>query len=242
MYTAAAKAHNQTAKRQVLGCFKKQRSHFGQTCPAGFGLQGTSCLPSSTASATDQFLRYFQQDYLGSISVITDQAGTFLGAVAGGVGSVIGGGKFSNGATTAAYGYLFNHLTLERSSINGEKFKLSNPNAMDELVKLNSAIVNLGYADDSFTIRITGGDRYADTNGVIRSATDDSIIKGSALNSRHLTSQGARSIDVSVSGVATADFQRVLATTNLSLLNVTYEDKHLLLDLPASKWFAPRRR
>jgi RHS repeat-associated protein len=29
--------------------------------------------------------------------------------VAGGVGSVIGGGKFANGATTAAYGYLFNH-------------------------------------------------------------------------------------------------------------------------------------
>ena len=29
--------------------------------------------------------------------------------VAGGVGSVIGGGKFENGAVTAAYGYLFNH-------------------------------------------------------------------------------------------------------------------------------------
>lgn len=116
MYTAAAKAHNQTAKRRVRGCFKKQRSHIGQTCPAGFGLQGTSCLPSSTASATAQSLRYFQQDSLGSTSVITDQAGTFLGAVAGGVDSVIGGGKFSNGATTAAYGYLFNGLSQYKGS------------------------------------------------------------------------------------------------------------------------------
>jgi len=137
--------------------------------------------------------------------------------------------------------YLFNKLLHDTSRINNEKFKLSNPNAMDELVKLNSAIVNLGYADDSFTIRVTGGDRYVDANGVIRSATDDSIIMGSASNSNHLISQGARGIDVSVSGVAAADLQRALAITNLSQLNVTYADKHLHLDLPTSKWFAPRR-
>ena len=35
--------------------------------------------------------------------------------VAGGVGSVIAGGKFENGAMTAAYGYLFNQLGNERT-------------------------------------------------------------------------------------------------------------------------------
>jgi hypothetical protein len=35
--------------------------------------------------------------------------------VAGGVGSVIAGGKFENGAKTAAYGYLFNHCMTGRS-------------------------------------------------------------------------------------------------------------------------------
>ena len=35
-------------------------------------------------------------------------------AVAGGVGSVIAGGKFANGAETAAYGYLFNQISQRR--------------------------------------------------------------------------------------------------------------------------------
>ena len=39
--------------------------------------------------------------------------------VAGGVGSVIAGGKFENGAMTAAYGYLFNHM-LSKGQVAGE--------------------------------------------------------------------------------------------------------------------------
>jgi RHS repeat-associated protein len=35
-------------------------------------------------------------------------AGTAISAVSGGVGSVLGGGKFANGAETGAFGYLFN--------------------------------------------------------------------------------------------------------------------------------------
>ncbi len=34
--------------------------------------------------------------------------GTAIASVVGGVGSVLGGGKFENGAETAAFGYLFN--------------------------------------------------------------------------------------------------------------------------------------
>ncbi len=53
------------------------------------------------------------------------QSGEFNGyqfaatVVAGGVGSVIAGGKFENGAQTAAFGYLFNflsHATFDRKS------------------------------------------------------------------------------------------------------------------------------
>jgi len=36
--------------------------------------------------------------------------GTAYSAVTGGIGSVIGGGKFANGAVTGAFGYLFNHM------------------------------------------------------------------------------------------------------------------------------------
>lgn len=39
-----------------------------------------------------------------------DAFGIAYSAVTGGIGSVIGGGKFANGAVTGAFGYLFNHL------------------------------------------------------------------------------------------------------------------------------------
>jgi RHS repeat-associated protein len=38
-------------------------------------------------------------------------AGITYTAVSGGIGSVLAGGKFANGAETAAYGYLFNHMS-----------------------------------------------------------------------------------------------------------------------------------
>ena len=51
----------------------------------------------------------------GAVSGMTGLAGTpygFVGAVvAGGVGSTLAGGKFGDGAVTAAYGYLFNYCS-----------------------------------------------------------------------------------------------------------------------------------
>jgi hypothetical protein len=44
---------------------------------------------------------------------------------AGGVGSVIGGGKFENGAVTAAYGYLFNELA-HRYQVGGTRLCYAN--------------------------------------------------------------------------------------------------------------------
>jgi RHS repeat-associated protein len=49
----------------------------------------------------------------GALSGIAGLAGTSYGlvgsAIAGGIGSVLGGGKFANGAVTGAFGYLFNN-------------------------------------------------------------------------------------------------------------------------------------
>jgi hypothetical protein len=48
--------------------------------------------------------------------------GTIMSSVAGGLASVAGGGKFENGAVTAAFGYLFNfvsHPTL-RAAVPGQ--------------------------------------------------------------------------------------------------------------------------
>ncbi len=46
----------------------------------------------------------------GKITIENAAIGTAEAAVLGGVGSVVGGGKFENGAETAAFGYLFNEL------------------------------------------------------------------------------------------------------------------------------------
>ncbi|TXT33701.1 MAG: hypothetical protein FD135_5444, partial [Comamonadaceae bacterium] len=55
--------------------------------------------------------------------------------VAGGIGSVVAGGKFENGATTAAFGYLFNelqHSTKEQAGYEVRKASLSYGDAVDQ--------------------------------------------------------------------------------------------------------------
>jgi RHS repeat-associated protein len=52
------------------------------TCPAGYGAQttpsGSNCVASSKLSTASQSTRYFHQDHLGSIAVITDEAGVVI--------------------------------------------------------------------------------------------------------------------------------------------------------------------
>jgi hypothetical protein len=59
----------------------------------------------------------------------SDLAKGIAATVAGGVGSVITGGKFENGAATAAFGYLFNHMATIGANVRvplvgGAKFAL----------------------------------------------------------------------------------------------------------------------
>ena len=68
-----------------------------------------------------------------------DFANGVIAATAGGVGSVIAGGKFENGAKTAAYGYLFNQLS---------------PNGKDPNIRGNMAVEQAKqmYIENGFTI------------------------------------------------------------------------------------------
>ncbi len=65
-------------------------------------------------------------------STVDRVKGAFRSAIAGGAGAVAGGGKFANGAQTAAFSYLFNdsaHRFLNsRSQCPGECTLVTNPN------------------------------------------------------------------------------------------------------------------
>jgi hypothetical protein len=65
---------------------------------------GGACGSGAASAAFGKFTTIAIGDVQG------DFAKGVASTVAGGVGSVIAGGKFENGATTAAFGYLFNHL------------------------------------------------------------------------------------------------------------------------------------
>jgi hypothetical protein len=50
------------------------------TCPAGFGVQGITCVSQAAANINLQAstIRYFHTDHLGSVSVITDETGAVV--------------------------------------------------------------------------------------------------------------------------------------------------------------------
>lgn len=70
---------------------------------------GANCGQGATSAVFGKFttnsISGFGDDGTGSVI-----ARGVAASVAGGVGSVMAGGKFENGATTAAFGYLFNYL------------------------------------------------------------------------------------------------------------------------------------
>jgi RHS repeat-associated protein len=74
----------------------------------------------------------------------------------------------------------------------------TNPQVLANFDKLNSAIIASGIADDCFTLRVTGGDRFKDPSNpqVHRSATPPyGAVTNSDPHSPHLIERGARAID-----------------------------------------------
>jgi hypothetical protein len=59
----------------------------------------------------------FAEGVGGNLPKSSAEVGVLEHAVLGGVGSMIGGGKFANGSVTGAFGYLFNQLAHEQPPI-----------------------------------------------------------------------------------------------------------------------------
>jgi len=109
-----------------------------------------------------------------------------------------------NAGDTNLYRYVFNSplnfIDPTGLKIDYAGYVLTNYNVTSALYMLNQAIIGAGYSDNSFTIRVTGGDRYTDSNGDIRSLTNRQLVSGASMQSPHLLERGARGIDFNLTG------------------------------------------
>lgn len=80
--------------------------------------------------------------------------------------------------------------------------------------------------DSDFSLVITGGDRYFDENGNIRSSTNDGLIPGSSPNSLHLYGLG---VDFSINGFggSVSDIEATANATGFAEFVGGYSDGHL---------------
>ncbi|TKB76126.1 MAG: RHS repeat protein, partial [Nitrospira sp.] len=132
-----------------------------------------------------------------------------------------GGGDFNFYGYTGNNPLLFvdpNGLRVELGNV-----VLNNPLVPANLILLNQNIINLGIPDDCFVLRVTGGDRYRDPKNpnIHRSATDNSIVRGSDKNSPHLIERGARAVDLVVEKTGGSCCQKVTSQMFDSALSNT---------------------
>jgi RHS repeat-associated protein len=84
--------------------FGRYAAHAGAGCLSGYA-NGEGCGRGAASAVAGKFMTN------GMVAAGFDKAQMFVGTVvAGGVTSALGGGKFANGAQTAAFGYLLNQL------------------------------------------------------------------------------------------------------------------------------------
>jgi RHS repeat-associated protein len=111
-------------------------------------------------------------------------------------------------------------------------YVLNNPYVHANLHRLNQELINQGRSNNDFTLRITGGDRYVDSQGNIRSSTTQEIVR-TTRTSEHLIENGARGVDLNVSGANKRDFDRALRNTDFLPENTRrYPDGHTHIALP----------
>jgi hypothetical protein len=113
-------------------------------------------------------------------------------------------------------------------------YAISNQNVSDNLDRLNAAIMGLGYPNNSFRLRVTGGDRYLDANGNVRSSTTHEIVRRADRTSSHIVTNGARAADLSVEGVPDDVFDRALRETDFdpAMTEREYDNGHTHISLP----------
>lgn len=151
------------------------------------------------------------------------------------------------GDDTNLYGYVFNDpvnlFDSDGLKVDWGGYVLKNPIVKEELQRLNDAIVAIGKPDDSFIIRVTGGDRFifecSEQGPLVFSATFNKMIPKSDPNkSPHLVERGARAVDLAYEGITDDLFDKVLkGKTKFQSAGTlrNYEDGHTHISLPNLK-------
>ncbi|MEW6412449.1 MAG: RHS repeat-associated core domain-containing protein [Candidatus Zixiibacteriota bacterium] len=85
-------------------------------------------------------------------------------------------------------------------------YRVNNMYVRYNLERLNQAIIDQGYDNESFTIRVTGGDRYSDENGLHFSASGEGLVRNSDELSPHLIERGARAVDFQLEGFGSGHY------------------------------------
>ena len=119
-------------------------------------------------------------------------------------------------------------------------YAISSSQVTDNLKRLNTEINYMGYNDNSFELRVTGGDRFIDGFGRIRSLTTMGMESRSATNSPHLVERGARALDLQVTGISNQVFDDALTNGTAFSLRDTlrnYVDGHTHVNLPNQRQF-----
>jgi len=118
---------------------------------------------------------------------------------------------------------------------------INNELVRSNLERLNQAILDSDpcITDDQFVIRVTGGDRYRDRMGRIRSVTSGMLVPDSSQTSPHLIERGARAVDVQFTGITDSQFDNALASSDFLPANTIrgYTDGHTHIALPNRREF-----
>lgn len=92
-------------------------------------------------------------------------------------------------------------------------YVISNPAVRSNLEKLNQALIDARGCDD-FVLKVTGGDRFIDPQGNVRSSTTGEIVPGSDPNKTpHDVAKGARAADFTHEGLTDAEVDKALDQT-----------------------------
>ncbi|MEO6883115.1 MAG: hypothetical protein ABI199_03720 [Bacteroidia bacterium] len=121
---------------------------------------------------------------------------------------------------------------------NPGKYVLSNKALIQKLKAFDIALSAISGRDiHSYKIPITGGDRYRDKDGKIRSRSNGGIIGKSASQSRHLQENGALAVDLATGGWDLKTLEKAAKKAGLRINpdGEPYTDGHFHLDMGLGK-------
>ena len=119
---------------------------------------------------------------------------------------------------------------------NPDEIVLSNTSVERHVVEFNSEVARISATPTTdFTFVVTGGDRYV-RDGKVYSSTNNQVVSGTSLLSRHITSNGALGVDLRVpSNISIADIKKAAKNVGFEEIINRYPDGHLHLALPKSE-------